>query len=74
MTNSQNSGGATWQPTTNFRKHWNATINFPKGLDITYAPGTTTPISNNLKMVILSDSLAVPHPTVYFYSRINYIV
>lgn len=74
MTNSQNSGGATWQPVNAFRKHFKVNINFPKGLDVTFSPGTTTPIKNNLKLLLLSDSLAVPHPSITFYSRINYLV
>jgi hypothetical protein len=74
LTNSQTSGGATWQPVNPFRKHFTTTINFPKGLDVTYAPGTTTPITNNIKILLLSDSLAIPHPSITFYSRINYII
>lgn len=73
LTNSQTSGGAVWQPVNPFRKHWKTVINFPKGLDVTYAPGTTTPITNNIKILLLSDSIAIPHPSVTFYSRINYI-
>ena len=74
MTNSQTSGGATWQPVNPFRKHFKMNVNFPKGLDVTYAPGTGTPIANNLKLVLISDSLAVPHPTLNIYSRLNYNV
>ena len=74
LTNAQNAGGATWQPVDSFRKHFKVNVPFPKGLDVTYAPGTTTPITNNIKVLLISDSLAIPHPSITFYSRINYIV
>lgn len=62
-----------WQPVAKHQATCKHVIKFPKGLTVTFDPGSSLVIKNSLALFAISDSVIQGHPGVSGWCRMNFL-